>query len=193
MHLLTARDWAGAPHLLAALLMLAVAVALLFATIGGGAEEPLPYSPPTAPSAGARPQIAVRAAAAGESVAVAGASFRTLSDPERRWARQIRRRDAGAGRRWVLAAVEVENVGRRHFNPGLLSYLLRAPGGAILAPYRAGVVGPAGLGTAGGLPRGGRAEERLVYRIPRHLGQPRLAIQPSPTRALEIRVPLGGR
>lgn len=190
MYLLTERDWVGVPHVLAGLLMMGLAAALLFVS-GGGSRNAVPVSQPIAPPrAGQQPRIAVRTETAGRSFAVAGASFRVSGHPGAGWATELRRRDPDEGRRWILVAVEVENVSRQRFNPGLLPYLLRSPRGALFAPTRAGVVGPAGLGMASGLPAGARAEQRLVFRVPAGLRRPALAIQPSPTRALEVRVPL---
>lgn len=191
MYLLTERDWTGALHLLAGLLMIAAALALLFVTVSDGSEEPLISIPMSQPDAGPAPQIEVRTAAAGERFGVAGASFRVVSEPRTKWASASRAQTAGAGHRWIVVAVQIENLGRRRFNPALLSYLLRTPSGGLSAPAQAGIVGPAGLGMASGLPVGATAQQRLVYRIPAGLRQPILTLQPSPTRAIEVRVPLG--
>jgi hypothetical protein len=91
----------------------------------------------------------------------------------------------------IVAAVEVRNLGRKRFNPGLLTYLLRGAHDTLYAPTRAGVVGSAGLGQASGLPIGAHAEERLVFRPQAALRRPVLAFQPLPSAAVEVRVPLG--
>jgi hypothetical protein len=190
VYLLTERDWAGVPHILAGLLMAGAALALLFVSAGGPSRAGSPAELTAHSSAGPMPRIAVRNEPAGRQFTVAGASFQVAGRPGATWAAAVRRQDPGTGRRWVIAAVAVENLSRERFNPGLLSYLLRSRGGTLIAPQRAGVVGPAGLGTASGLPAGARAEQRLVFRVPAALRRPVLAIQPSPSRALEVRVPL---
>lgn len=190
MYLLSERDWSGLPHAVAALLLVGAAAALLLVSVGDERGSEPVSAPVAAPDAGRQPEVAVRTVAAGETFTAARASFRVTAEPQAGWATAVRRRDPGAGQRWLVVAVEVENLGRRGFNPALLSYLLRA-GGTLLAPVRSGVVGPAGLGRAGGLPVGAHALERLVYRVPARLRRAGLAIQPSPARALEVRVPLG--
>ncbi len=191
MYALLDRDWEGAPHFLAALGLCAAAAALLFVSLGDGSSDGV-----TAPVGGAAPAaaapIAIRREEPGRSFEVAGASFLVRGHPQAAWASSFRDRAAKPGQHWVLAAVEVTNASRRGFNPGLLSYLARGPRGALYAPLRAGAVGPQGLGLASGLPVGARAEERLVFPLPDSLRHPVLAIQPAPTRALEVRVPLGG-
>jgi hypothetical protein len=193
MYVLTERDWSGLPHALGAMLLIGAAAALLFVSAGSGGDSPQAAELVSQPSAGEQPQIAVRLETAEEPFTAAHASFRVLDHPGAGWASALlRRENPGAGYRWVVVAVEVENLGRRRFNPGLLPYLLRTDsGGSLLAPDRAGVVGPDGLGRASGLPVGARAEERLVYRVPAHTRRTVLSIQPSPLRALEVRVPLG--
>lgn len=191
MYLLSERDWQGLPHVVAALALIGAALALLFVSVGPG-EQSVPSSEPVAAiDAGQRPAISVRTEHIGEVFTAARAAFQVSVEPGRGWAAAIRRRDPGAGHRWLVLAVGVGNLGRRHFNPALLSYLLRGRGGALFAPERAGVVGPTGLGEASGLPVGARAEERLVYRVPAGLRGASLTIQPSPAIPLEIRVPLG--
>jgi hypothetical protein len=192
MYVLTERDWSGLPHVLGAMLLIGAAAALLFVSAGSRGDSSRAVEPASRPTAGAQPRIAVRVEAAEEPFTVAHASFRVLNHPGGGWASTfLRSEDPGAGYRWVVAAVEVENLGRRRFNPGLLPYLLRIDGGSLLAPDRAGVVGPDGLGRAGGLPVTAHAEERLVYRVPADTRRAVLSIQPSPLRALEVRVPLG--
>jgi hypothetical protein len=190
VYVLLDRDWEGASHFLAALGLCAAAVALLFVSLGGGSPE----GATTAPGGAAAPataRIEIRRESSDESFAVAGASFLVRGHPQAAWASSFRARAAKPGQRWVVAAVEVTNDSRPGFNPGLLSYLARGPHGALYAPLRAGAVGPQGLGLASGLPAGARAEERLVFSLPDSLRPPVLAIQPAPTRALEVRVPLG--
>lgn len=190
MYPLTGRDWTGVPHVLAGLLLAGAALALLFVTIGGNSRARPATEPVAPPSAGQRPQVAVRGEAVGEPFTAASASFQVSAHPDSGWARGVQQHNPGARHRWLLVAVEIENLGRRHFNPGLLSYLLRSGDGGLLAPWRGGVVGPDALGTARGLPVGARAEQRLVYRVPTGLRRPTLVIQPSPSRPLEVRIPL---
>lgn len=184
------RDWTGAGHLVAGLLFCAGAFLLLFVSFGGG-SRPLETGPSAPPALVAAPALAVRHEAAGRSFEVAGASFRVLGRPDAGWARAARARPLPPGLRREVLAVEVVNRTRSRFNPGLLSYLLKGPNGRLYAPERGGVVGPSGLGLASGLPRGARAEERLVFSVPARLRRPVLAIQPSPSRPLEVRVRLG--
>lgn len=193
MYFLLDRDWEGATHFLLALLLASAAATLLFASFGGGSSGDSALAPAASPVAdfSAAP-TPVRRAAPARPFTVAGASFKVLPDPGDGWARAAVARPAAPGQRLVVAAVEVVNHSRRQFNPGLLSYLLRGPKGALYSPRRAGVVGPAGLGLASGLPRGTTAEERLVFAVPRGFRHPVLALQPAATRALEVRVPLGG-
>jgi hypothetical protein len=191
MYVFIERDWAGVSHFLAALLLTGAAIALLFVSLGGDSS-----AGPTVPDADgvgsvARSQITIRDEAPERTFAVGGASFLVRSRPEAGWASSFRARAAKPGQHWMVAAVEVANISRHGFNPGLLSYLARGPHGALFAPLRAGAVGPQGLGLASGLPAGARAEERLVFSLPDSLRHPVLAIQPSPTQALEVRVPLG--
>jgi hypothetical protein len=190
VYVLVDRDWTGVGHLTAGLLLCAAAAVLLLASFGGG--SPSVEAPPSSPPARlASLGVAVRHEAVGRRFEVAGASFRVLRSPAAGWASAARARPLPAGVRREVLAVEVTNHTRSRFNPGLLSYLLRGAGGALYAPDRGGVVGPAGLGLASGLPRGAGAEERLVFLVPARLRHPVLAIQPSPARPLEVRVRLG--
>jgi hypothetical protein len=191
MYVLVDRDWTGVGQLIAGLLLCGAAAALLFVSFGGdaGSVETEP-GPPSAASV-AEPQLAVRHEQAGHRFTVAGASFLVLDTPAAAWASAARAHPLPAGIRREVLAVEVTNRSRSRFNPGLLSYLLRGSSGALYAPERGGVVGPNGLGLASGLPRGASAEERLVFAVPARLRHPVLAIQPSPARPLEVRVPLG--
>jgi hypothetical protein len=191
MYVLADRDWTGAWHLIAGLLLCAAAAALLFASFGGGAPraEVEPAAAPPPPSAGGG--VEVRHEHAGHRFEVVGASFLVLESLGAPWASAARTRPMPSGVRRVVLAVEVTNRTRDRFNPGLLSYLLKGPDGALYAPDRGGVVGPTGLGLASGLPRGSGAEERLVFTVPARLRRPVLAIQPSPARPLEVRVRLG--
>jgi hypothetical protein len=191
VYLLTERDWEGIPLVLAGLLLAAAAAALLFVSVGSGPHGGSSPQLVAQPTAGPMPRITVRGERAGEPFTAAGAAFRVASHPSSAWAVAARRLGAGADRRLVVVAVAVENLSRRHFNPALLSFLLRSRGGALIAPREAGIVGPDGLGLASGLPAGAHAEERLVFESPARLRRPVLAIQPSPSRALEVRVPLG--
>jgi hypothetical protein len=192
VYFLLDRDWEGATHFLLALLLAGAAVTLLFASFGGGTPgEAVPEAATPVGHFSAAP-TPVRHETPTRSFTVAGASFAVLPDPGGSWARTAAARPAAPGQRLVVAAVAVVNRSRRQFNPGLLSYLLRGPGGALYSPQRAGVVGPAGLGLASGLPRGARAEERLVFSVPARFRHPVLALQPAATQALEVRVPLGG-
>ncbi len=193
MYLLNGRDWTGVPHLLAGFLLISLAVALLCVTVGDGSPSRLAPMPAIPADAGERPRIDVRSEPLGAPFEVAGAAFEVASDPDISWAAAVRRRSPGAGMRWAILAVRVGNLARRGFDPSLLSYLLRGPGHRLLAPRQAGVVGPNALGTAGGLPIGAAAEERLVFAVPKRAEGLALAIQPSPARALEVRVPLDGR
>jgi hypothetical protein len=191
MDALAYRDWTGASYFLGAVLLLAVAAALLFVSLGGAPDRPdVPAT--AAAAAGAVPEIVVRDEVAGRPIEVAGASFTVDVAPGAAWASTAQSREAKPGRHWVVAAVEVVNHDRRAFNPGLLSYLARGPHGALYAPVRAGIVGPSGLGEASGLPPGAGAEQRLLFSLPKSLRHPVLAIQPTPTRPLEVRVRLRG-
>jgi len=192
VHFLLDRDWVGVPQLLAGALLALAAVALLLvsggeAGAGGGGDAA------AVPAGGAPPPpIAVRRLAPGEAVTVAGARFAAVPEPASAWATRARRAPARPGQRWVTAAVTVINRTRSGFNPALLGYLVRGPHGLLVAPSRSGVVGPDGLGRASGLPVGAAAEERLVFSLPTRLRHPVLAIEPSPGRALELRLPLAG-
>lgn len=190
MQALRYRDWTGAPHVVVALLLVAAAVALLLISTRVGDEKLPAFEPAAARDAGQRPEIAIRREAPGQSFAAAGASFAVSTRPEAGWADAVRREDPGAGRRWIVVSVVVENLSRQRFNPALLPYLLRAGDGRLFAPDRAGIAGPGGLGRASGLPLGARAEERLAFAVPATLRRPTLTIQPSPARALEVRLPL---
>lgn len=192
MDILAYRDWTGVSFFLGSLFLAAAAVALLFVSFGAGASNRAGVAAAAPEGAVPIPQIVVRVEAAEQPFAVAGATFTVDPSPRARWATAFRAREAQPGQHWVVAAVRVVNDSRRGFNPGLLSYLARGPRGALFAPTRAGVAGPAGLGEATGLPAGAGAEERLVFSLPDSLRHPVLAIQPVPTRALEVRVPLAG-
>jgi len=191
VHVLAYRDWTGAGHFVAGLLLCVGAFVLLFVSFGGDSPVPEAASapPPVARPAGSG--IEVRHEALGRSFDAGGASFRVVTHPDAGWAEAARAARTPPGVRREVLAVEVVNRGRSRFNPGLLSYLLRGPDGALYAPERGGVVGPAGLGFVSGLPRGASAQERLVFAVPARLRHPVLAIQPSPARALEVRVRLG--
>ncbi|HET7444105.1 MAG TPA: hypothetical protein VFJ57_05545 [Solirubrobacterales bacterium] len=191
MYVLADRDWVGVPQILVALLLGAAAAVLLFVSVGGGSPRPGSDLVAARTAAPASVPIAIRRQRAGERFEVAGASFRVARRPLGAWGGAPRRLVAPRGERLLAVAVTVVNRARQAFNPGLLSYLVRGPGGTMLAPLRAGVVGPDGLGRAGGLPLGAGAEERLVFALPDRLRSPVLAIQPSPVCALEVRVPLG--
>jgi hypothetical protein len=190
MYVFADRDWEGVSHLVAALILCAAAAALLFVSLGGDSSGSSALPGSGAAPAAPVPRLSVRHESAGSVFEVAGASFTVAVDPPAGWASSIRARRPKPGQRWFVAAVEVVNGGRHGFNPGLLSYLARGPHGALYAPLKAGAVGPQGLGLASGLPAGARAEERLVFSLPAALRHPVLAIQPSPARALEVRVPL---
>ena len=82
------------------------------------------------------------------------------------------------------------NASRSHFNPGLLTYQLGGPHGALYAPDRGGVVGPSSLGTRAGLAPGESAEERLGFRVPGGTSQLRLLLDPTRNGALQVQVPL---
>lgn len=192
MHALADRDWVGAPQLLAALILAGGAAVLLFGSFGEGPADGGTTPAPSRASAPAPPPIPVRHEPAGVRFEVAGASFQAIARPAGAWAGGVARLTPRPGERLLAVAVEIVNRGRRGFNPGLLSYLARGAGGVLSAPLRAGVVGPNGLGLASGLPVGARAEERLVFSLPAALRKPVLAIQPSPQRALEVRIPLDG-
>jgi hypothetical protein len=191
MYVFVDRDWTGVGHLIAGLLLCGAAFALLFLSFGGDSPsvETGAGAPPPTPAAG--PEFEVRHEATARRFEVASASFLVLDRPPASWASAARARPLPPGIRREVLAVEVTNRGRSRFNPGLLSYLLKGPDGALYAPERGGVVGPAGLGLASGLPRGASAEERLVFAVPARLRHPVLAIQPSPARPLEVRVRLG--
>jgi hypothetical protein len=186
------RDWTGVGHLVLGLLLCGGALALLLTSLGGtsppSAEQSAAPPPPARPAA----RVEIRREPAGRPFTVAGASFTVLPHPGAAWAAAARAGGIGGSRLEVLA-VEVVNRTRTGFNPALLSYLLRGRGNALYAPERGGTVGPNGLGLASGLPRGARAEERLVFAVPVGLRHPVLAIQPSPVRPLELRIQLGSR
>ncbi|HUC00343.1 MAG TPA: hypothetical protein VMS11_10995 [Solirubrobacterales bacterium] len=190
MYVLADRDWVGVPQILTALLLGGAAAVLLFASFGGGTGRPGSDLVAARTGAPAPAPIAVRHERAGERFEVAGASFLVARRPLGAWGGAARRLVAPRGERLLVIAVTVVNRGRHAFNPGLLSYLVRGPEGTILAPLRAGAVGPNGLGRTGGLPLGAAAEERLVFALPDRLRDPVLAIQPSPVRALEVRISL---
>lgn len=192
MYVLTDRDWMGAPQFFLALLLCGAAAVLLFASFGGGSHDPAAGPTAKRASAPAPPAIAIRREPVGKRFEVAGASFLVARRPAGAWGGAVGRLTARRGERLMAVAVEIVNRARSSFNPALLTYLLRGSGGAILAPLRAGVVGPDGLGRAGGLPVGARAEERLVFAVAKETRRPVLAIQPSLGRALEVRIPLGG-
>ncbi|HEV7562909.1 MAG TPA: hypothetical protein VGO24_05355 [Solirubrobacterales bacterium] len=192
MYLLADRDWIGFSHLVAGLVLCAAAVALLCVSIGGDSSAGDAAPVTIVPSAPPRPAIAVRNERAGRSFEAAGVSFRVIADPNRAWANQVDRPARGRAQQVLAVAVDVVNVHRRGFDPGLLPYLLRGPRGQLFAPVRAGAVGPNSLARKGGLPRGAAAEERLVFSLPAGLRRKLLVIQPVPTRALEVRVPLAG-
>jgi hypothetical protein len=185
------RDWTGVGHLIGGLLLCGAAIALLLVSFGSDAAsvETEPSPPPASPAS--TPALAVRHEVTGHRFAAAGATFLVLERPPASWASAVRARPLPPGIRREVLAVEVTNRARARFNPGLLSYLLKGPNGALYAPERGGVVGPNGLGLASGLPRGASAEERLVFAVPARLRHPVLAIQPSPARPLEVRVRLG--
>jgi len=192
MDVLAYRDWTGVSFFLGSLLLAAAAVALLFVSFGAGGSERAGVSAADPAGAVPVPEVVVRVESPQRPFAVAGATFTVDPAPSARWATAFHGRAAEPGQHWVVAAVRVVNDSRRGFNPGLLSYLARGPHGALFAPTRAGIAGPSGLGEAAGLPAGAGAEERLVFSLPDSLQHPVLAIQPVPTRALEVRVPLGG-
>lgn len=190
MYLILDRDWVGVWHFLAALALCAAAAALLFLAIGGGGPGSADTSTEVAAPRIPPPHVAVRQVAAGEELTVAGAGFTVVDQPTTGWARRALAGQAPAGSRLLVAAVEVVGQGRRHLNPNLLSYLLRGPDGALYAPLRSGVIGPNSISETRGLGAGERAEERLLFAVPKSVRDPVLAIQPAPTGALEVRVPL---
>ncbi|MBS1886683.1 MAG: hypothetical protein JSU06_05785 [Actinobacteria bacterium] len=186
------RDWVGVWHFLGALALFAAAAALLFVTIGGASEGGRTAAQ-VAPPRVSPPRVRVRTVAAGESFTVAGAAFTVLDGPRAGWARHALAFPHAPGARLVVAAVDVVGRGRAHLNPALLSYLVRGPGGALYAPLRSGVVGPNSISQTRGLGSGEKAQERLLFSLPKSVRDPVLAIQPAATKALEVRVPLARR
>jgi hypothetical protein len=191
VHVLADRDWVGFPQLLAGLGLCLAAAVLLLVSFGGGPPRAGGASSQPRAAAATLPPVTVRTAITGHGFRAAGARFRVVSLGRGLWRRSGGRLVLGAGQRPLLVAVEVVNLIRRGFDPGQLSYSLRGAHGTLIAPLRAGAVGPNSLATAGGLPRGAGAEVRLAFALPRRLHRVVLAIQPSARRALEIRVPLG--
>lgn len=184
------RDWVGVGHFLIAAVFVAAAAGLMVITFGGGSSRARRDGGGVAAPAVAAPSVKVRTVAAGEAFTVAGASFTVIDRPRAGWARRAVAAAPAPGRRLVVSAVEVVGRGRPHFDPALLSYLVRGPGGSLYAPVKSGIVGPNSISETRGLGRGESAEERLLFSLPNSVRRPILAIQPAATRALEVRVPL---
>jgi len=180
----------GPAYLAGALLLIAGAAAVLSFSFGGRSAPTATTSVPSPPDAGQQRAVKMKPEPVGREFTVAGATFRVIPSPGAAWAREIEAQHPARGRRWVVMAIEVTNVNRSHFNPGLLVYQLSGPQGALYSPDRGGVVGPDSLGTRQGLPSGGSAEERLAFEVPAGSTPLRLLIEPVQNGNLQVRVRL---
>jgi hypothetical protein len=82
------------------------------------------------------------------------------------WARQIRRRVPGGGRRWVTIAVQATNLDRPNFDPTTLAYRLRDERRSLYAPDAQGGIAPSSRSRRGSLRRGQAADVQLGFRVP---------------------------
>jgi hypothetical protein len=172
-----------------ALLLIAAALFVLMVSFGRSHQaQTVPAPSPL--QAGPRPQIKLRDESLGKPFTVAGATFRVISSAGSRWAKPLERRIPTGGRVWFALAVEVTNVSRSRFNPALLSYRLRGPGGKLYLPDRGGVVGPSSLGTRQGLTVGTHAEEQLAFLVPADEPALALAFEPVLNGGMQVRVKL---
>ncbi len=185
-----AYDESVARYVLLALVLLLAAGGVLFISFGGSPPDRLEGRLVAQPRPAPAPRVETRSLAPGASALIAGARFEVTVPPRGAWSKFLR--PAPRGKRWALATVRVVNVEREHFNPGLIDYLLGSQG-RLYGPAKSATIGGSGLGRAAGLPAGGQAVERLAFQVPSGSARPVLRFQPSPTRALEVRVPLGGR
>jgi len=177
-------------YLAGALVLLAGACTVLLLSFGGRSAMTTTTPSVSAPEAGQRPTITIRPERVGRDFTVSGATFRVIPSAGAGWAREIEAQNPGSGRRWMVLAVDVTNVSRAGFNPGLLTYQLSGPHGALYAPDRGGVVGPVSLGTRAGLAAGEGAEERLAFRVPGGSSPLRLLLNPTRNGDVQVRVPV---
>lgn len=195
----TPAAWAGAIRrsvgwpaaLLAALALAGAATVLLLR--GGETERrsgPSSVRASVLPAAPA-PRLSVRDERLGHKFRAHGAAFRVFVASAAAWARDIRRRPAGPGWRWVTIGVLARNLHRAGFDPTRLEYRLRdAHGASYVGDFRGGT-GPPSLSRRGSLMRGQTALVQLGFRVLAHAGALTLVFEDLALGDSQIRVPLG--
>jgi hypothetical protein len=119
-----------------------------------------------------------------------GASFRVDRETRALWAREILRRSAGKGHKWITIAVHARNLTRARFDPTRLTYRLRdRHGTAYVGAFRGGT-GPRSLAQTGTLARGQAALVQLGFSVPRAARRLTLVFEERSIAGTQIRVPL---
>ena len=139
----------------------------------------------------APPALPVRRERVNREFRAHGAAFRVSNETDALWAREIRRRPPGRGRKWVTVAVRGRNLNRPRFDPTRLAYRLRDHHGtAYIGAFRGGT-GPRSLAQRGTLDRGQSALVQLGYRVPRSARRLTLVFEDHALSGTQIRVSLG--
>jgi hypothetical protein len=187
------RESVGWPAALTACAVLGAAVAVLL--------RPAEGQPPPRQGAGVTgrpkpdplPGIAVHRARPGREFRIADAAFRATAVVNADWARQIRRRTAGDGRRWVTIAVRARNLHRPDFDPTVLSYRLRDERRRLYAADAQGGTAPPSLARHGSLKHGEVARVQLGFRVPTRARRLTLVFEDRLFGPRQVRVPLWRR
>ena len=152
----------------------------------GHASAPVASAP-----AAAAPKLSVRNEQLGREFRAHGAAFRVFIASAAGWARDIRRRPAGRGQRWVTIGVLARNLNRGRFDPTRLAYRLRdARGASYIGDFRGGT-GPPSLSQRGSLLSGQAALIQLGFRVFARAGRLTLVFEDRVLADTQIRVALG--
>jgi hypothetical protein len=136
------------------------------------------------------PSLQVRRERLDREFRARGAAFRVRREASALWAREIRRRAAGNGNKWITIAVHARNLTRPRFDPTRLTYRLRdRRGTAYVGTFRGGT-GPRSLAQTGTLARGQAALVQLGFSVPRDTPRLTLIFEERPIAGTQIRVPL---
>jgi hypothetical protein len=139
--------------------------------------------------AGPSPRLRIRTERADHRFHVAGVSYVVALDRSQPWARDILRRNAGRGWRWITVAVHARSLHRRRFNPTRLAYrLTTSQGVAYIGTFRGGT-GPRSLATHGALQPGQAARVQLGFRVHRNAHHLALVFE-DPTTDAQLHIPL---
>jgi hypothetical protein len=177
----------GVGQLAIAAVLLAAAAAVLFISFGGDEGEPTPTTT-IPPAAGPAPDLKVRRERPGRQFDIAGARFSVITDPS--GATSARSDIEADGDRAIYIVVEVENRSRTNFNPVELDYRLRDAEGALYGATRSTAAGSDELVTTGGLPKGERVEQQLLFAVPRDARNLTIEFEPVPNGPQRLRVPI---